>query len=47
MVRRHPFRGQFESRMLGDVDEARKAGNIILSRELHNIMGAGRRRGRG
>ncbi len=36
------FRGQFESRMKGVVDEARKAGNIILIiDELHNIMGAG------
>ena len=36
------FRGQFESRMKGVVDEARKAGNIILViDELHNIMGAG------
>ncbi len=36
------FRGQFESRMKGVVDEARKAGNIILViDELHNFMGAG------
>ncbi len=36
------FRGQFESRMKGVVDEARRAGNIILIiDELHNIMGAG------
>ena len=36
------FRGQFESRMKGLVDEARKLGNIILViDELHNIMGAG------
>ncbi len=42
MVAGTQFRGQFESRMKGVVDEARKAGNIILIiDELHNIMGAG------
>ncbi len=36
------YRGQFESRMKGLVDEARQIGNIILViDELHNIMGAG------
>ncbi len=42
MVAGTQFRGQFESRMKGVVDEARAAGNIILViDELHNIMGAG------
>ncbi len=36
------FRGQFESRMKGIVDEATSEGNIVLViDELHNIMGAG------
>ncbi len=36
------FRGQFESRMKGVIDEARAMGNVILViDELHNIMGAG------
>ena len=36
------FRGQFESRMKGLIEEIRKAGNIILVIvELHNIVGAG------
>ena len=36
------FRGQFEARMKGLVDEAKSCGNIILViDELHNIMGAG------
>ncbi len=36
------FRGQFESRMKGLVDEAKKIGNIILViDEAHNIGGAG------
>ncbi|QSX07390.1 ATP-dependent Clp protease ATP-binding subunit [Sedimentibacter sp. zth1] len=36
------FRGQFESRMKALIDEARKAGNIILIiDEIHNIVGAG------
>jgi ATP-dependent Clp protease ATP-binding subunit ClpE len=42
MVAGTQFRGQFESRMKGVVDDARRAGNIILViDELHNIMGAG------
>ncbi len=36
------FRGQFESRMKGLIDEVRKLGNIILViDEVHNIVGAG------
>lgn len=36
------FRGQFESRMKGVVDDARRSENVILViDELHNIMGAG------
>lgn len=36
------FRGQFESRMKGLIDEVRKQGNIILMiDEVHNIVGAG------
>lgn len=36
------FRGQFESRMKALIDEAKKAGNIILIiDEIHNIVGAG------
>lgn len=36
------FRGQFESRLKGIIEEAKKAGNIILViDEIHNIMGAG------
>ena len=36
------FRGQFESRMKGLIEEIRKAGNVILViDELHNIVGAG------
>ena len=36
------FRGQFESRMKGIIEEAKALGNIILViDELHNIMGAG------
>ena len=36
------FRGQFESRMKGLIEESRKAGNIILViDEVHNIVGAG------
>ena len=35
------FRGQFESRMKGLIEEIRKAGNIILViDEVHNIVGA-------
>ncbi len=42
MVAGTQFRGQFESRMKGVVDDARKSENIILViDELHNIMGAG------
>jgi len=40
------FRGQFESRMKGIIDEAKSLGNIILViDELHNIMGAGEAEG--
>lgn len=40
------FRGQFESRMKGIIDEAKSFGNIILViDELHNIMGAGEAEG--
>ncbi len=36
------FRGQFESRMKGIIDECRDYGNIILViDEIHNIIGAG------
>ena len=36
------FRGQFESRMKGLIEEIRKLGNIILMiDEVHNIVGAG------
>ncbi|MCR4771837.1 MAG: ATP-dependent Clp protease ATP-binding subunit [Oscillospiraceae bacterium] len=36
------FRGQFESRMKGLIDEIKKQGNIILViDEVHNIVGAG------
>ena len=36
------FRGQFEARMKGIIDECRKFGNIILViDEIHNIIGAG------
>jgi ATP-dependent Clp protease ATP-binding subunit ClpE len=36
------FRGQFESRMKGIIDECRNLGNIILViDEIHNIIGAG------
>ena len=36
------FRGQFESRMKGLIEDIRKAGNIILViDEVHNIVGAG------
>ena len=36
------FRGQFESRMKGLIEEIRKQGNIILViYEVHNIVGAG------
>jgi ATP-dependent Clp protease ATP-binding subunit ClpA len=40
------FRGQFESRMKGLIEEAKSLGNIILViDELHNIMGAGEAEG--
>ena len=36
------FRGQFESRMKGLIDEIRKKGNVILViDEVHNLVGAG------
>ena len=36
------FRGQFESRMKGLIDEVKKQGNVILViDEIHNIVGAG------
>ena len=36
------FRGQFESRMKGLIEEVKRAGNIILViDEVHNIVGAG------
>jgi ATP-dependent Clp protease ATP-binding subunit ClpA len=36
------FRGQFESRMKGLIEEVRKQGNVILViDEIHNIVGAG------
>jgi ATP-dependent Clp protease ATP-binding subunit ClpA len=40
------FRGQFESRMKGIIEEARVLGNVILViDELHNIIGAGEAEG--
>lgn len=40
------FRGQFESRMKGVIEEAKALGNVILViDELHNIMGAGEAEG--
>lgn len=40
------FRGQFESRMKGIIEEAKSLGNVILViDELHNIMGAGEAEG--
>lgn len=40
------FRGQFEGRMKGIIEEAEKMGNVILViDELHNIMGAGEAEG--
>ncbi|MDO5033221.1 MAG: ATP-dependent Clp protease ATP-binding subunit [Eubacteriales bacterium] len=42
MVAGTQFRGQFENRMKGVVEEAKRSGNVILViDELHNIMGAG------
>ena len=34
------FRGQFESRMKGLIEEIRKMGNLVID-EVHNIVGAG------
>ncbi|MBQ7172748.1 MAG: AAA family ATPase [Clostridia bacterium] len=40
------FRGQFESRILGVLNEVREAGNVILViDEVHNIVGAGESEG--
>ncbi len=40
------FRGQFESRMKAIIDEAKKAGNIIIViDEVHNIVGVGEAEG--
>jgi len=40
------FRGQFESRMKGIIEETKALGNVILViDELHNIMGAGEAEG--
>ena len=42
LVARTQFRGQFESRMKGLIDEVKRLGNIILMiDEVHNIVGAG------
>ncbi len=42
MVAGTQFRGQFESRMKGVIEDAKRDGNVILViDELHNIMGAG------
>lgn len=42
MVAGTQFRGQFESRMKGVVEDAKKSDNVVLViDELHNIMGAG------
>ena len=42
MVAGTQFRGQFESRMKGLIDEVKKQGNVILMiDEIHNIVGAG------
>ncbi len=46
MVAGTQFRGQFEGRMKGVIDEVKRAGNIILViDEVHNIMGAGEAEG--
>ena len=46
MVAGTQFRGQFEARMKGLIDEVKKAGNIVLViDEVHNIMGAGEAEG--
>jgi len=40
------FRGQFENRMKGIIEECKALGNIILViDEIHNIMGAGEAEG--
>ncbi|MBP5349898.1 MAG: ATP-dependent Clp protease ATP-binding subunit [Clostridia bacterium] len=40
------FRGQFESRILGLINEVKEAGNVILViNEVHNIAGAGEAEG--
>ncbi len=46
MVAGTQFRGQFEQRMKGVLDEVKRLGNIILViDEVHNIMGAGEAEG--
>ncbi len=46
MVAGTQFRGQFEGRMKGLLDEVKSAGNVILViDEIHNIMGAGEAEG--
>ncbi|MDR0287472.1 MAG: AAA family ATPase, partial [Clostridiales bacterium] len=46
MVAGTQFRGQFEMRMKGVIDEAKESGNVILViDEIHNIMGAGEAEG--
>lgn len=46
MVAGTQFRGQFESRLKGVIEEAKTLGNIILViDEVHNIMGAGEAEG--
>ncbi|WHH60441.1 ATP-dependent Clp protease ATP-binding subunit [Petroclostridium sp. X23] len=46
MVAGTQFRGQFEARLKGVIDEIKEAGNIILViDELHNIVGAGEAEG--
>ena len=46
MVAGTQFRGQFEGRMKGLLDEVKNAGNVILViDEIHNIMGAGEAEG--
>ncbi|MGE4284461.1 MAG: AAA family ATPase, partial [Clostridia bacterium] len=46
MVAGTQFRGQFETRLKGVIDEIKEAGNIILViDELHNIVGAGEAEG--
>ena len=46
LVARTQFRGQFESRVKGLVDEVKREGNIILFiDELHNLVGTGEAEG--